>query len=53
MGDEKIEDLKKRIAQVLRHKKGSGVDYSNLSVEELIQQINVYYQELEFQNEEL
>jgi|GEM_PF-2253497 len=53
MKEEAIEELKKRISQVLSRNRGVFLDFTQLSADELVQEINIYYQELEFQNEEL
>lgn len=46
-------ELKQKIEFFLKQKKEHGLDYSNLTIEELVHELNVYYQELEFENEEL
>jgi len=51
--DRSTEDLKNRISEALRH--GDRMDYTarEKNVDELVQDIHIYYQELEFQNDEL
>lgn len=47
-----FDNLKKQIKDTLKNK-GKSKDLENKSIEELLEEVNIYYQELEFQNDEL
>ena len=52
MESDSIENLKQQIKDTLKNK-GKSKDIENKSIEELLEEVNIYYQELEFQNDEL
>ena len=47
-----IDEIKKQIENTLKNKYKSN-DLNGKSIEELLEELNIYYQELEFQNDEL
>ncbi len=48
-----MQDLRERITEALKKGAGDGEPLHEKSINELAQEINIYYQELEFQNDEL
>ena len=53
MRDEAVLDLRERITEALKKGAGDGQPLHDKNINELAQEINIYYQELEFQNDEL
>jgi len=47
-----MDEVKKQIENTLKNKYKSN-DLNGKSIEELLEELNIYYQELEFQNDEL